>query len=318
MSDEISPEIRREKLLLGGATVLVSVLPIALPVAPVPLAVLVRRHGMRAGVATAVISGVAALLFSLNPLVFVQVLLVLALGIAIGEGLKERLTVFQLVIGGTGVAIITTFLLKVTIESVIGEPLDQLLVEFWQEVLTGTAGSGTDIRPDSIDELVAQMRAVFPAGLVLGSLAMTIINIALATRLLKRFPPIKENGENGGKVYEPLPPFGLWRFHRALSIAFVIGWLVGGGRSDFDAAVDPALWTVILANMMLVIGTVVTVHGMAVCWHFLRRARVSALLSAIVLMMAFFMPIIPVVLLVVGLVDGWIDLRRVNQGVLHG
>src|SRR5690606_3817100 len=106
----------------------------------ITLAALVFRRGLRVGIAVAILSGLSATLVSLNPLILAQVLLVLALGIALGEGMREGLSAGQIVAVGTGVAMVTTILLKIAVERVTGLSIDEIIAGFWQEVFVGVGG----------------------------------------------------------------------------------------------------------------------------------------------------------------------------------
>lgn len=303
MSEERGWDARGEILLLGGATVFLSILPFAFPFAPVPLAALVVRHGLKPGIVTAVLSGLVASFLWLSPFMLAQVLLILALGIALGEAIREGLSTTQTIVVGTGVAIVTAIVLTIAIQRIAG----QSVAEIWQEVLQGMVANDTGVPSEVVSTFVAQMRATYPAGLMLSSLGLTVLDFALLTKLLGRLP--------GTQIpVQKLPPFGTWRLPRGVSLAFVVGWLLTRFLMS-GTAEDAGLFWLAVTNAMFVLAALIGVHGLAVVWHFLRRMRIGPFFAAL-LALALYL-IFPTPLLLVGLVDGWIDLRGLRQGGSH-
>src|SRR5690606_18348049 len=113
-----------------------------------------------------------------------------------------------------------------------GLSIDEIIAGFWQEVFAGVGGS--DTRPEMIEAMVAQTERTLPASLLVGSLALTVVDLSLTRRLLARLP--------GGVAGVPsLPPFGEWRFHKGISIGFVVGWFLGTRVGLGDGFLEPGL-----------------------------------------------------------------------------
>ncbi len=306
MPVEKGDERLRDYALLGGATAFLSVLPFALMAAPVPLAALVYRQGLRAGIFTALAAGMIAAILASNPLLLAQVLLALALGIALGEGLREGINTTQLIALGTVVALTTTLLLVYVVQSVFGVDMFELLGLFWEEALGAGAGNSTT-NPEAAEELrrtvemqIEQMRITLPAGLALGSLVLTVVAFALARWLLSKL------GESMERV-PAMRPFHLWRFPLWIALVYAGARLV-----EFVAArgEGPSLLWWAVVNAIVVTETLLLVQGIALIWHFLPRIGAGIKVLALVVALLLFQYIAAFTLIVLGFVDSFADLRR--------
>lgn len=305
MPEQQGDDRLRDYVMLGGATAFLSVLPFALMAAPVPLAALVYRRGLKAGISTALAAGVIASLLARNPLLLAQVLLALALGIALGEGLREGVGATQLVVLGTAVAMTTTLLLMYAVQRAFGVDVIEMLGLFWEEALGAGAGNSTG-NPEAAEELrrtielqMAQMRLALPAGLALGSLSLTVIVFALSRWLLAKL----------GESMESVPamrPFHLWRFPAWVAFVYAGARLIelaAGGQG-------PALilWAVI--NAIVVAETLLLVQGVSVAWHFLPRVGAGVKVVALILALLFLQFVAAFALIALGFIDAIWDLRR--------
>lgn len=282
-----------------------AVLPFALMVAPVPLAALVYRYGLRAGIVTALAAGVLAAILT-HPVVLAQVLLGLALGIALGEGLRDGLKTSQLIGLGTLVALATTLLLIYVMERVFGVDMIEMVGLFWEEALGAGAGNSTE-NPEAIEALrraieqqMEQTRLAFPAILGVSSLALTVVDFALLRWLLAK------RGEDMQQV-AALRPFHLWRF--PLWVA-----LVYAGARFVEIVAAPGegsgiVWWAVV-NALLVTGTLLTVNGTAVAWHYLARIGPGIKVLIFVLALIFFQYLAMLALLVLGFIDSLANVRR--------
>ena len=302
MPGETGERSPNERVILGGATVMLSVLPIGLLVAPAPLAVLVLRHGLASGIWAAVLSGLFASILTQSPLILAQVLLALALGIALGEALREAFDLRRIIAVGSVVVLITTLLLMVLIQRVIGmSPID-IVATFWQEALSRVAGSDTS--DEFLQSQIAAMRATLPASLIMGSVGLTVSDYGLTRWLARRLP-------GGAGTAPALPAFGYWRFPRWFAAAYIVGRIL-------EFSLWPGLGGVLqiaLLNGLLILGLLITIQGIAVAWFYLGRAKMGKGLRWLLIggVYLFLQPVALLLFLVVGLLDSWFDLRRVQR-----
>lgn len=303
MPAEPGERLPGERVILGGATVVLSILPIGLLVAPAPLAVLVLRHGLASGIVAAILSGLFASILTLSPLILAQVLLALALGIALGEALRDALATRQVIAVGSVVVLVTTLLLMFLIQRVVGmSPID-IVATFWQEALKSAAGS--DMASEAfVEAQLNAMRAMLPASLVLGSVGLTVVDYGLTRWLAQKLP-----GEN--EKVPPLPPFSRWRFPRWIAVLYIIGRIV---EALFLARLVGIAQMAVI-NAVLILGFLVTVQGIAVGWFYLQQAKVSTALRWLIVfgVLLFLQPVASLLFLVAGVLDSWLDLRRVKR-----
>lgn len=293
-----------ERVMLGGATVLLSVLPIGLGllVAPAPLAVLVLRHGLAGGIWVAILSGVFASLLTQSPLILAQVLLTLALGIALGEALREKFPVRRIIAVGSAVVLLTTTVLMALIQRVFGMGLLDVAATFWKEALSLTPGRG--FSEELIEQHIAAMRLTLPSSMLIGSVGLTVFDYGLTRWLAKRLP--------GGEESAPaLPAFGAWRFPRWIAASYALGWLIEIVLLPRLGSTLQFLWI----NAMLIAGFLVTVQGVAVGWFYLERARVSKLLRWLLIggVFLFLPPVASLLFPIAGLLDAWLDFRKLRR-----
>jgi|GEM_PF-1462051 len=297
-----------ERAILGGATVLLSVLPVGLLVAPSPLAALVLRHGLASGIWTAVLSGAVASFLTQSPLILAQVLLALALGIALGQALRESLGLRRTLVLGSLVVFFTTWLLMYFFEQLTGVSMIDVVATFWQEALKSVAGSDSMAQEALLEAQIAAMRATLPASLLMGSAALTVLDFWLTRWLVQRLPG--GEGEEAGAV-PALPPFARWRFPRWVAGVYVLGRVVEllAGRL-LDG------WLQIgLVNVTLMLGFLITIQGFAVGWHYLERFKIAKGLRLLLAggFYLFLQPIATLLFLLAGLLDAWLDLRKLRK-----
>lgn len=293
-----------ERVMLGGATVMLSVLPIGmgLLVAPAPLAVLVLRYGLASGIWVAVLSGLLASLLLRSPLIMAQVLLTLALGIALGEALREKFPLRWIIVVGSGVVLLTTALLMALIQRVFGMGLLDIIATLWQEALSLSPGS--DMSEELIQRSIAAMRMTLPASMLIGSVGLTVFDYGLTRWLDRRLP-------GSDKSAPALPAFGRWRFPRWLAAVYVVGRLLEAVFWSWLGGPVQILWI----NGMLIASFLVALQGVAVAWFWLERAKVKKALRWLIIGGAylFLEPIASVLFLLVGLLDSWLDFRKVRK-----
>lgn len=306
MQAQTGKETLTEKVLLGGATALLAVLPFSLMIAPVPLAALVYRHGLTAGFYGALSAAAFAALLTLSPAIMAQVLLILALGIALGEGLRELRGAGSIIGLASLVTLVTTLLLFFLFERVTGESPFEMAARFWEEGLMAMLGSqaGGEVPAEVREAVLAQIeqiRRTIPASVLLGSVALVVVDFALVRWLLARL------GSDLAGV-AALPSFGAWRFPPLVAGAYVGAAALG---RFFSGAVSGPFVSTLLLNANLVLASLLVVQGAAVGWHFLERWGVARPLRVALLAgMFLFAPGLVFLFLLTGIVDAGFHLRK--------
>lgn len=288
-SGEQGPQTLHERILFGALTALFSLLGVFLVpffyIAPVPLGVITFRQGMGVGTVIALISAVVTGLFIGDPLALVTVILLLALGLALGGGLREGLRPVQLLIVGSVVSTIVlgTFfytLLNLLGFASIGELFD-LLQELMGEQLAGQ---------------IAMLRVVYPAALISGAVFYTFFNMWGIQRVLRAL-----------KIDTPwFPPLRTWRLPAPWAIAFLVILALG-------FAPLPAFLHAVLLNVVYGLAQVFIVTGIAVAAFYVFKWGWHPALTVGFALFAFLVPFGNLLAAFLGLLDTGVNLRRHDE-----
>ena len=300
-----------ESALLVAISTLFCVLDAYVPVFalvyPLPIVVLVVRRGIRAG-AWATVVTIAATSMFVGPFQGLLVLtkvgiigITLALCIrkqfspiktlaitAIAVAVSMALVVgFNLLIGGFGVEE-TWNLMKKSMDSAI---------EFYRQM--GLSESEISRMETYLSQLMETARIVLPA-----SLFMVVVTVAGFNYLMARLIL----GKLGYKMVD-LKPFSKWR------LSWHYGWGYVGGLVLVTAgqvAANPLI-SKIGTNIMSVFSMIFLVQGAAVAWHFFDRYNLRSIARWLIIIFAILNPILLQILSWVGVLDAWLDFRKLSS-----
>lgn len=273
---------------LGGATTLVSLLPIGLAVV---------RWGPLAGLATIAIATLGT-----GVLLGASAGLVVALrqglpGVALGVALTRRLSLPATLIGVAAVSLVGLSLLLWTLVPSEGGILPVLQRELDDRVLDlermpDRLGAGREASwaAESARLAAKVMRMAAPAVIVIGLFVVTVSNY-LGARLLLRgqgFRPFAE---------EAVPDHLVW------------GVIVGGGLLVLGH--DTLALTGL--NLLLVMIPLYAVQGLAVMQHFFQKVRLPRPLQGVGFGLFALQPVLLVAVACLGLTDLWADFRRIRR-----
>jgi len=239
---------------------------------PVPIAVLVLRHGLRSGIMATVVSGL--LLFMLTGPI--NALITMAgfglIGVILGYTLRLKLAAPQVILWcavGSAISIIASLYLAGFVIGV--NPIDamieaqQLAIEQMRPLTEQLSGGQGGAGAEQLDEMMAQfpdlMRMILPAVVVVAAVFSSFMNFLVASWVLRRM----------GNEIVSLPPFTMWRF----PMWCVYIYLVGLGLSiagDF-AGIDVA--RPIGINLLTAFGYLFLVGGVSLAAYFFKRSKVS-------------------------------------------
>jgi uncharacterized protein YybS (DUF2232 family) len=291
---------------------------------PVPLAMLVIRHGVR----IAAIAGVVAALIGVvlgGPLLGLAILIGVApMGIAIGLGTRQRWDPVRIIALAAVVAFVS---IAFSFAGVLaGGPSGAagMLKEMnasiersieWSTQLYGRMGIPLAEQQKKAQELRQSIRLlpyVFPAMLLMGAVAAAWVNYEVSRRILRRF----------GYQLATLPPMRTWRVPSAAAwllplalVAVVVsGWL---GRPPIAETVGQSL--------LITLSIAFTMNGLIAVWVILRNFDLSTRECTIVTVaLGLFssgLPVLALALVVLGLIDSlqhvrdrWGISKREGQG----
>ncbi len=302
-----------ESGLLSAITVIMALIAVYLPVLgmaaallwPLPVVVLVVRHGLRWGVMAAVVSAVIMAIL-IEPTLAARMLIAFApVGLMLGFGYRRgwsAVRVFAAVLGTSIAAKILALLLVLALTNI--NPLDMQV-----DMLKDSFSTSADIyRSMNVDEAqLAVMEQDFDKSMQLVSLLMPLVvimmgfldafvNFVVANRVLRRL---------GHRVPE-LVPFTEWRLPQAVLYLFgfaLVGMYWGGSREI------PLLYQISFnANMFaMFIGIV---QGVSLLWYAADRWHLGKAVRFCVLAFILLNGILAQIVAFTGLFDMLFDYRR--------
>lgn len=302
MSSMSGEELARERVALGIVTVVTALvgtlLSSVLYAAPVPLAVLIYRHGLRPGIITALVAGGVAVFVVGHPAAMMLVLLVLGMGVAIGEALRDELSLRQTLTVSWAVAFLSFAGMYAVSRWIFHVDLIDATVRAWldQLVRMSDSVSKAPVTEQEISQLIMQTRTVLPSMMALSALVLSVLEYWLTGRWLLRL----------GEAIPWFPPLARWRFPWYLAW----GYIIGLGLPLLDGILKVPILIPIATNMVLFFRFVFLLQGLVVLWFYLMRWNVRKPVAVILLLLSLFATPLFVF---VGLLDTWFDLRRLDS-----
>ncbi len=298
--------------MLAAITVLLSLLgayflPYLFFITPVPLIILVYRHGMRPGILVAVTSALLGgiVLSTLPTMVF---LLILGLvGLAMGGALREGFSPGKIMFIGSATSIAALVLMIIVTSFLLNYNVLEHTLELMERSLNQSMRIydrlGVETNPlfneNVLGELVRMLRLAFPAAILTTAIVVTFVNYWLAHLILRRL----------GVKLPWLRPFRLWRFPWYLAWGYILGQ---GLPLLTRGATDGNIWFTVGLNLQIIFNYVFLLQGLAILWYFLDKANVAKALRWLIV---FFMfnPLFMTLIVWAGVLDTWFDFRKLGQ-----
>ncbi len=275
---------------------------------PAPLVVLGLRHSLKRA---ALGSVVATLIISIMLGVVGGVFFLFGfavLGVGLGALGRKRDNAVEIVLYGILVSLASKLVLMVIVSRLTGVNPFSLDTKEFTAVLDRVMDlySKTGLIPSgSLSSMRQQFEAtfriipqVFPALLTIAAAIDCLLSYIVSRVILVRL---------GRGVLPPLPPFGEWRFPRNIFWALLASALL-----PFVGASFPWGSTLSRAgiNLRLLVSLLFMIQGMSVAWALMEKTRFSGKLSrSLIIFVAILVPLLSYMLIIVGLVDIWWDLR---------
>lgn len=302
-----------EGAMLGAITVLLTILGeyLGLPalIVPVPLMLLVYRHGFQLGILSAVVAGLIASLIAGHVFSGISILIWGFVGVAVGMALREKFSFPKLFIVGTlanGVVIVLNFLLYSVIVggNMFTEMLTMLITSMEQAMNTWeTLGAPSEAlaRYESVLTLAPFLfRWGLPGMLLIYCVGMTYINLAVLRIILKRMD-------------DSIPwiaPFTQWRIAPHYALLLIFGLLVTA--SSQVASLPPVLLFLGL-NSFIIFFNLYLILGISIVWHYFNRKNVSKFLRVLFVLMLFTVQPLVLMLAFLAIADGFFDFRKLTN-----
>lgn len=299
--------------LLAALTVVIALLAVYVPVVgffavlfwPLPLAVLVLRHGLRQGVMALFVSG-AALAMLIEPMLSARLTLGYGpLGLVLGYGYRHSFGAVRLFLSGLAAATVGELMAFGLLFAFIGENPFTLFFETFTEsveastALYAQAGMGeAEIETAKAEMLAGLHMAERMAPLILALLALlnTVAAYFLGGRVISRL----------GHSVPELPPFSRWRLPRffALLFGFAMVGLYFGSTRELE------MLYVVSLNLNMLALFAGLIQGLSLVAALLNRFGVHGFLRSVLYLVLLLNGLFAQILAFAGLFDMLFDYRR--------
>lgn len=306
-----------EGAIMAGITTLLGVLSYYVPflmllafVWPIPIVILGKRHGIEISILST-IAATGILVILINPVYAVQLGLMFGLlGITLGYAYQKEMSIPKTILLGYVIALVSIVLLLQFYDLVTGinfiDEFSQMIEVSLEQYTNIFRKSGMD--QSLIDETITQaertlkkMVQLLPMMLLITPMIITIINMFLSERLLKRL---------GYKV-KKIPPFWNWMLpnHASLGLFGMVLIIALGqylGIAKFD---------MVYLNLISLIFFAFFVQGLAVVAYYFHQKKVSKAFWIIGFILIQIMPLLTTFVQFLGLFDVLFHFRdRIRLG----
>ena len=254
---------------------------------PIPIVYILVKYGMNNAFKIIIISALINGLL-ISPLIGLITIIGFGfIGFVIGGCLQEKLSPFKTLISSVLVVLISQSLILLISYQFLGLDYNYFISEI--ERLLSQSGQFSEF--EEIIKLQLQLiKQIFPALLIISSTVTGIISYYITLWYLNK-------KEFDFKIFTPVR---YWHFPRwIVSIGIVISLLF-----KFNS---------ILYNLNIMLFFICLVQGFAVGLYYISKRNGSKIFRLIYFLAIFFIPLLPVVLIVLGLVDMWFNIRGLND-----
>lgn len=285
---------------------------------PVPLAVLVIRRDLRAGILATIVAGLISAGLA-GPLEALPILILFApFGLVIGTGVRKGFSAPAILGMTIAVAVPSMFIgLALTLAISGVNPLNTMVESMRQGQEASLAFyKYLGINAEALEQTKQQLTTVLtilpkilPGIIVLSGIMLGWINYQTTRLVLGRL----------GYRVPALPPMSSWRIpaHAVWTWPIAMLLIAVGGRTPFGASgpqgTELTIPGAIGANLMIVAQLAFAVQGAVVAWVLLKRYMVAPFMRALILTFLIVSPIFLYMLTLLGLLESVYPIRDLGR-----
>lgn len=272
---------------------------------PLPLAVLVIRHGLRVAAVAGVAAGLVGAMLA-GPLLGLAILISFApMGIVLGMGARRGWAATRVVLTGGLVAFVSTVLNYLGLMGGARVSMAEMGRTMERSVeMSSSLYTRLGLSQAQIDSVSTQMREfarllpyMLPAMLVFGAVFAAWLNYEVGRRVLARI----------GYRLDPLPPVRTWRIPAAglwlVPLAYLL--LALGLQPGAPAALQSAGWSLILTTQ-----SAFTLQGILAGWMVLGNLGFGRFAQVLAVFIVMTVPALGIVAMVLGILDSALKVRE--------
>lgn len=313
MEDRVPTKSIVEGAFLAAITAILFIISIYIPLlgtlvsflCPLPIIILYLRHSLKFTIISIFVSGVLVSIIA-GPLQGLMVLLGFGiLGVTLGYAIKKELSSNEIILLGSiaslssKIIIILIGIWFLDINPLIFDvdQIDRIITQslnFYQSI--GLTGEQLDFLKESLTQTLNIFRIVFPAMLILASIFDVFINYIVARVVLKRF----------GYNLPGFSSFSNWRAPKSFFWSYFLGIIL----IFLGVKYNIALLNKIGLNVQIFFTIAFFVCGLSLVVFLLERYKVKSFVKWIIYIMICIQPIFSQVATWIGILDVWIDFRK--------
>ncbi|MTI80670.1 MAG: DUF2232 domain-containing protein [Firmicutes bacterium] len=306
-----------EGALFSALTVIIAVLSFSMPLMliisgmliPLPLTLMVYRHGLKKGFLTFIASYILLLILFPEPLSVSAIMIQFApLGLLLGLLYKNSVSAGKSIIACTAVSTLLTFTVMISVVSLTGISLSYLEKEMqtaMNESINFYHNTGLMENVDvedlkqSTEQTMQSLIMLLPGILIIGAMLSSIITYLLSRAVFKRM----------NYKLVPLPTFSRWTFPWYSLWVVVIGLALTiiGDRYNLSTT------AVVGKNIIYVASMIFVLLGVSIATYYYKRIPFHPLIKVAILFLVIIWPFTPFMLLGIGIIDPILDIRKINK-----
>ncbi len=303
-----------EGAMLGAITVVLTIIGdyLGFPplIVPVPLVLLVYRHGMKLGMFAAFAAAVVSGLVGGHVFSGVSIIIWGFIGIALGMGLREKFSFPKLMAAGIFATVVVVVLEILLFSLIFGENmLTQMVTMLIQSIeqameLSQNLGVPTEAmgRYEQLLQVVPfLMKWGLPALLLMLAVGVAFLNLGVARLILKRL---------GDDSVPWIKPFIQWTLPAYFGLFFLFGMATTLASQAFTL---PAPLLFMGVNTFLIVFQAYFVLGLAVVWHYFKTKDVARFLRVLFILFLFTTEITSMLVVFLGVTDNIFDFRKLRE-----
>jgi len=286
------------------------ILPIIIMLFPIPFVILGVRHGIKYNILSIIASSlVVSILIDILTGAFVFILFGL-LAILLAYMIRRKYKPTEIIVGATGVSLITTLLTINIIGYITGISfVDQINASF-AEVIQMQLNMTKDMGLSSYE--LSQIREIFrttmeymiiiiPATIIISSLFTAYINYWVSGAVLKRL----------GHKTVPIPKF----IHLRLPNNIILGTAVIFLATALTRLLKIFYYNTIFINVVILVSFVFFIQGLAVIVYLMNRVKMNKFLKGILIFLIIINIPLSFIISFIGVLDVIFDFRKLKKAV---
>ncbi|MCE5286834.1 MAG: YybS family protein [Pelosinus sp.] len=278
---------------------------------PVPIILLGVRHGYKWSILATVASGII-IAAMLSPLTAVGIVVGMGLiGIVLGHGIHKGYSPFKIIGLGSAASLFSKLLVLAISIMVLGiDPFSTMpddmakALGLWLDFLRFLGMSEETLAPLAeqmhvmLDQMLAQMKIVLPAGFLMASIFDTYLNFTAARLVLRKL----------GQPIPQFPPLKYWNLPRYVSYIFIISivMVILGREPEYQMVGN------IGANLQMFTVYALLIQALALFSFFADKYSLSRKLRWLILFLIFTNPFITQIAAFIGAYDLIFDYRKLK------